>query len=97
MLAGGFRTQIAANIAAGGAVGLYALAEKYAGFLPASFRASIMSACERSIGAVLADNAVVLADAIVENVLPVSYTHLGSSIARAKDLVDTAVIALRCV
>ena len=61
MLAGGFRTQIAANIAAGGAVDLSGIAEKYAGFLPASFRASIVAACERSIGAVLADNAVVLA------------------------------------
>ena len=62
MLAGGFRTQIAANIAAGGAVDLSGIAEKYAGFLPASFRASIVAACERSIGAVLADS-------IVENVL----------------------------
>mgnify|MGYP003188226020 CR=1 FL=1 len=61
MLAGGFRTQIA--------VDLSGIAEKYAGFLPASFRASIVAACERSIGAVLADNAVVLADSIVENVL----------------------------
>ncbi len=43
--------------------------EKYAGFLPASFRASIVAACERSINAVLADNAVVLADTIVEKVL----------------------------
>ena len=42
MLAGGFRTQIAANIAAGGAVDLSGIAEKYAGFLPASFRASIV-------------------------------------------------------
>ena len=48
---------------------LSGIAEKYAGFLPASFRASIVAACERSIGAVLADNAVVLADSIVENVL----------------------------
>ena len=69
MLAGGFRTQIAASIAAGGAVDLSGIAEKYAGFLPASFRASIVAACERSIGAVLADNAVVLADSIVEKVL----------------------------
>ena len=61
MLAGGFRTQIAASIAAGGVVDLSGIAEKYAGFLPASFRASIV--------AVLADNAVVLADSIVENVL----------------------------
>ena len=44
LLAGGFRTQIAASLAAGGA-------------------------CERSIGAVLSDNAVVLADTIVEKVL----------------------------
>ena len=69
LLAGGFRTQIAASIAAGGAVDLSGIAEKYAGFLPASFRASIVAACERSIGAVLADNAVVLADTIVEKVL----------------------------
>ena len=67
--AGSFRDQIAASIAAGGVVDLSGIAEKYAGFLPASFRASIVAACERSIGAVLADNAVVLADSIVENVL----------------------------
>ena len=47
MLAGGFRTQIAANIAAGGAVDLSGIAEKYAGFLPASFRASIVEMCIR--------------------------------------------------
>ena len=57
------------HMLAGGAVDLSGIAEKYAGFLPASFRASIVAACERSIGAVLADNAVVLADSIVENVL----------------------------
>ena len=69
MLAGGFRTQIAASLSADGVVDLSGIAEKYAGFLPASFRASIVAAFERSIGAVLADNAVVLADSIVENVL----------------------------
>ena len=68
-LAGSFRTQIAESISAGGVVDLTGIAEKYAGFLPASFRASIVAACERSIGAVLADNAVVLADTIVEKVL----------------------------
>ena len=68
-LAGSFRTQIAESISAGGVVDLTGIAEKYAGFLPAGFRASIVAACERSIGAVLADNAVVLADSIVENVL----------------------------
>ena len=45
------------------------IADKYAGFLPQSFRASIVAACEHSIGAVLSDNAVVLADTIVEKVL----------------------------
>ena len=69
MLAGGFRTQIAASLSAGGVVDLSAIAEKYAGFLPEGFRASIVAACERSVDAVLADNAVVLADSIVENVL----------------------------
>mgnify|MGYP000801466191 CR=1 FL=1 len=67
--AGSFRDQIAASITAGGVVDLSGIAEKYAGFLPASFRASIVAACERSINAVLADNAVVLADTIVEKVL----------------------------
>ena len=69
LLAGGFRTQIAESISAGGVVDLTGIADKYAGFLPESFRASIVEACERSINAVLADNAVVLADTIVEKVL----------------------------
>ena len=69
LLAGGFRTQIAASLSAGGVVDLSGIAERYAGFLPEAFRASIVAACERSIGAVLADNAVVLADTIVEKVL----------------------------
>ena len=57
------------SLLAGGVVDLTGIAEKYAGFLPAGFRASIVAACERSIDAVLADNAVVLADSIVEKVL----------------------------
>ena len=52
-----------------GVVNLSGIAQQYAGFLPESFRASIVAACERSINAVLADNAVVLADTIVEKVL----------------------------
>ena len=67
--AGSFRDQIAASITAGGVVDLSDIAQRYAGFLPESFRASIVEACERSINAVLADNAVVLADTIVEKVL----------------------------
>ena len=63
------RDQIAASITAGGVVDLSGIAQRYAGFLPESFRASIVEACERSISAVLSDNAVVLADAIVQKVL----------------------------
>ena len=69
MLAGGFRSQIAATLSEGGVVDLSGIAQRYAGFLPESFRASIVAACERSINAVLTDNAVVLADTIVEKVL----------------------------
>ena len=60
------RDQIAASITAGGVVDLSGIAQRYAGFLPESFRASIVEACERSVSAVLSDNAVVLADAIVQ-------------------------------
>ena len=69
LLAGGFRTQIAAHLSEDGVVNLSGIAQQYAGFLPESFRASIVAACERSINAVLADNAVVLAGTIVEKVL----------------------------
>ena len=69
VLAVGFRDQIAASLSAGGVVDLSGIASKYAGFLPVSFRASIVEACERSISALLSDNAVVLADAIVQKVL----------------------------
>ena len=54
---------------ADGAVSLSGIAARYAGFLPESFRASIVEACERSISAVLNDNAVLLADVIVQKVL----------------------------
>ena len=67
--AGSFRDQIAASISAEGAVSLSGIAARYAGFLPESFRASIVEACERSISAVLNDNAVLLADVIVQKVL----------------------------
>ena len=67
--AGSFRDQIAASISADGAVSLSGIAARYAGFLPESFRASIVEACERSISAVLNDNAVLLADVIVQKVL----------------------------
>ena len=67
--AGGFRTAIAESIAAGGAVDLSQIAAEYAGFLPEGFRQSIVEACQGSLSAVLTDNAVVMADAIVQHVL----------------------------
>ena len=67
--AGSFRDQIAANISAEGAVSLSGIAARYAGFLPESLRGSIVEACECSICAVVNDNAVLLADVIVQNVL----------------------------
>ena len=51
--ANSFRDQIAASISAGGAVSLSGIAEKYAGFLPASFRASIVEATGDLAGALL--------------------------------------------
>ena len=64
-----FERFFAASISAEGAVSLSGIAARYAGFLPESFRASIVEACERSISAVLNDNAVLLADVIVQKVL----------------------------
>ena len=80
--AGSFRNQIAASIAAGGVVDLSGIAQRYAGFLPESFRASIVEACERSVSAVLSDNAVVLADVIVQKVLAPLLTPVISLVNR---------------
>ena len=44
LLAGGFRTQIAAHLSEDGVVNLSGIAQQYAGFLPESFRASIVGA-----------------------------------------------------
>lgn len=68
-LAVGFRERIAASLAADGVVDLSGIAEKYAGFLPESFRAPIVEAFERSISAALSNNAVLLADSIVQNII----------------------------
>lgn len=68
-LAGSFRAKIAAGIAENGAADLSGIARQYAGFLPESFREPIVEACERSISSALTDNAAVLADTIVTNVL----------------------------
>ena len=43
--AGSFRERIAANLSAGGAVDLNVIAQRYAGFLPESFRQQVVEAC----------------------------------------------------
>jgi hypothetical protein len=68
-LAGSFRERIASSIAATGATDLTAIVEKYAGFLPQSFRNSIIETFEKSVTAALENNAVLLADSIVKNVI----------------------------
>lgn len=67
--AGGFRDAIAGTIASGGGIDLSAIAAEYAGFLPESFRQSIVEAFQRSLSAALAGNALLAADAIVQNIL----------------------------
>jgi hypothetical protein len=68
-LAVGFRQRIADSITATGTANLAEIAEKYAGFLPESFRASIVDTFERSLTTALENNAVLLADSIVTNVI----------------------------
>ena len=67
--AGSFRDQIAASIAAGGVVDLSGIAQRYAGFLPESVRASIVAACERSVSAVLSEVLAPLLTPVISLVL----------------------------
>ena len=64
-----FQEKIAATIAEGGAIDLDQIALRYAGFLPEELRRSIVAACERSLEGVLSDNALVIADTIVQQVI----------------------------
>ena len=56
--AGSFRERIAANLSAGGAVDLNVIAQRYAGFLPESFRQQVVEACQRALDGLLTDNAM---------------------------------------
>ena len=67
--AGSFRERIAASLSAGGAADLEMIAERYAGFLPAPVRAQVVEACERALDGLLTDNVLVMADAIVQDVI----------------------------
>ena len=68
-LAPNFHTQIVESLSADGIVDLSGIASRYAGFLPESFRESIVDACEKSISTALSNNADALASIIVENIL----------------------------
>ena len=67
--AGSFRERIAAGLAAGGAADLTQIAERYAGFLPAEIRRQVVQACEQALAGLLTDNVLVMADAIVQDVI----------------------------
>ena len=67
--AGSFRERIITNLSAGGAVDLNVIAQRYAGFLPESFRQQVVEACQRALDGLLTDNAVVIADTIVQDVI----------------------------
>lgn len=67
--AGSFRERIAASLAEGGAVDLNRIAQQYAGFLPESIRHQVVEACQRALDGLLTDNALVVADTIVQDVI----------------------------
>ncbi len=65
----GIRESVAASVAAGGAADLGMIAERYAGFLPESIRRPLVAACEQALDGLLTDNALVIADTIVQQVI----------------------------
>lgn len=67
--AGSFREKILVSLSAGGVVDLNMIAQRYAGFLPESFRRQVVDACQRALDGLLTDNAVVIADTIVQDVI----------------------------
>lgn len=67
--AGSFRERIAASLSEGGAVDLNRIAQQYAGFLPESIRRQVVEACQRALDGLLTDNALVVADTIVQDVI----------------------------
>lgn len=69
VLAGHFHSQIVGTLSTEGIVDLSGIANRYAGFLPESFRSSIVASCERSITVALSSNADALADLIIQKVL----------------------------
>ena len=48
---------------------LYRIAQQYAGFLPESIRRQVVEACQRALDGLLTDNALVVADTIVQDVI----------------------------
>lgn len=67
--AGSFRERIVVSLSEGGAVNLNRIAQQYAGFLPESIRRQVVEACQRALDGLLTDNALVVADTIVQDVI----------------------------
>lgn len=67
--AGSFRERIVVSLSEGGAVDLNRIAQQYAGFLPESIRRQVVEACQRALDGLLTDNALVVADTIVQDVI----------------------------
>lgn len=67
--AGSFRERIVVSLSEGGAVDLNRIAQQYAGFLPESIRRQVVEACQQALDGLLTDNALVVADTIVQDVI----------------------------
>ncbi len=69
LMAAGFREKIAATLAESGSVDLAALAQQYAGFLPDSFRQSVVESVSGALAGSLQSNAAQMAGALVTEVI----------------------------
>lgn len=69
LMADSFRERIAATLAEQGSVDLAALTESFAGFLPESFRRSVIDTFTQSVTGALSGNSAALADSIVTDVI----------------------------
>ena len=68
-MADDLQKRVAENLASGSRIDLQALADRYAGFLPESFRRSAAEAFEKTLAASLEENAERLAEQVVDGLL----------------------------
>lgn len=69
LMAEGLKRTVADTVAETGGVSVAALAEQFGGFLPESFRQSVVDSVNGSVGAALTDNAAQLAETLVATVI----------------------------